>query len=245
MSSTKCTDQCTIDIVNGYLKEHQLLLPFQESAYYLIPALVTQLIISFYYHLEYFTAHGPHIKINATKDTATYAEGNFNPYNTVYGNIRINKDNYCNKFLWEYKIRNIAQGLVLSIGLDGSKELHINHAFDDSNKNIKAFYAFEIRFNEIASSDKACHIQIGEDGNWDHQYEIYGKQFTNDGDVIIIMELDTKNNTLRYYVNGMDQGIAFDKELLDLSIDGNEYVAAVCLESEVRVQLLRFEQSHQ
>ena len=57
------------------------------------------------------------------------------------------------------------------------------------------------------------------------------------------MEFDTKHETLRYYVNGQDQGIAVDKDFMQ--IDNKEFVAAISMNNAVIVELLRFEQKQE
>ena len=94
------------NVVNGYLKQQQSLIPDEENSYHTIPALVIQLIVSFYYTPECFTAHGSRIRLNEQCDIFEYgiADSVHRRINTIYGNIRIDKQLYENKFLWEFEI---------------------------------------------------------------------------------------------------------------------------------------------
>ena len=64
-------DQITMDLIHGYLRIQQSLLPFEETTYYTISSLVIHLILTFFYNPEYFTDHGEFIKWNEDCDTAT------------------------------------------------------------------------------------------------------------------------------------------------------------------------------
>ena len=54
------------------------------------------------------------------------------------------------------------------------------------------------------------------------------------------MELDTKRKKLRHFVNGEDQGIAVDKD--SIQIDENEFIAVITMNDAVTVKVLRFQQ---
>ena len=167
----KVTDLYTKYIVNGYLKQQQSLLPFQENSYYNIPSLVIHLILSFYhkYIPEYFTDHQGCITVNDAKDIATYiGQEVSDTFSTLYGTFTISKYNYCNKFIWEYKIIKPKDGLTMGIGLDSSNKLHANSAFDDAGYNKSVFYSFE----SDTFGDTCKQFQI----NHQHIKKLRGKQ---------------------------------------------------------------------
>ena len=234
---SKKADAITKDIVNGYIKRQQILLPYTQNAYYVIPSLVTHLVIAYFYNPEFFTDHDANfIQVNEAKDTATYFKGN-DVYKTVYGNVKINKESFFNKFIWEYRItrESILGELIISIGLDASGKKLTKHAFDDSTYNKGPFYAFESELDEPKAHARDWGL------NW--YEEDYGIDYSDKRETHVIMEFDTKRMILKYYVNGKDQGIAFDdKQLMKLKDDVN-YIAAICMDNNVSVQLLRFEQA--
>ena len=231
----KQADQHTIDIVNGYIKRKQTLLPFIQNVYYMIQSLVTHLIIAFFYNPEFFTDHDENfIKLNEARDIATYFKGD-DDCKTVYGNFKINKHCYFSKFIWEYKIMRQDDFLVISIGLDTSNKSHAKNAFDDSDYNLAPFYAFE---------SKSCEPKVyANDLNLKWHEKRYGVDYGQQEGAIVIMEFDAKKMTLRYYVNGEDQGIAFDDTQLVPLTDNVNYIAAISVNNDVSIQLLRFEQS--
>ena len=226
----RVADQGTKDLVNGYIKQYQSLLPHEENSYYTIPALVIHLILSFYYNPEYFTAHGSFTTLNKECDIFEYnaKEEIYHNSNSVYGNIEIVQQMYCNKFLWEFEIISIEEIICVAIGLDSSDKEYPNGLFD-SITNPNTFYSYEssrirsqIRANHGSKSDYGCCYCMPKN--------------------TVSMELNTKQKTLRYFVNGKDQGIAIH----DVIFDNNQrYVAAISTDNDVKIKLVRFEQTHE
>ena len=84
--SKKQIDQQTIDTVNGYIRDKQELLPYEENSYYIIPSLVIHLILSYYIEPEYFTNNPGGYKVSDDKKTITKIDAS-EP--SIYGNIII------------------------------------------------------------------------------------------------------------------------------------------------------------
>ena len=229
----KITDQATNDLVNGYVKEQQLVFPFAKTANYTIP-LVQHLIATYFHAAEFFTTHGSLITLNEKSNTLTFNDNETEKCSstpcTVYGNIRIDDKMHCNKFLWEFKIISANDMVCIGIGIDSSNKEYTNTMFD-SSINKYPYYSFEsikivTGLSQILTNDSS---------------DDYGSFYCKPNSVVK-MELDTNNKTLRYYVNGADQGIAVD----NVKFDNNEqYVAAISVNKNVKIKLLKFEQKYQ
>ena len=214
----RMADERTSDLINGYTKHIQaLILPTDDIDSTIIPELVIYWIIAFFYNPEYFTTHGPHIKLNEAQNTATYCRditvGGSN-LNTVYGNIKAAINDHYNKFVWEFKIRKAAARIVIAIGLDSSDKLYGDKAFDNSMTSDNVFYSFEDNSNTTITNKYIADDMQSEE--LDFYCDNYGTHFTLGQENKVIMELDAKNKTLRYFVNGQDQGIAVDKDLMQI-----------------------------
>ena len=222
-------DEHTKDIVNGYLRLEQDLLPHTENSYYTIPALVIHLILSFFYNPEYFTIHGSRTKLNEDYDTFKFTkdQGNYG-LNTTYGNIEIHKEMYCNNFIWKFEIISIKTPICVAIGIDSSNKQYSESSFD-SIMNDHTFYSYE----SIQS-----HSQMR--GNSGVKFD-YGSIYCT-AKTTISMELDMKQKTLRYFVNGEDQGIAIN----DVNFANDErYSVAISTDNDIKIKLLQFEQSRE
>ena len=95
--SSKDVDQRTKDIVIGYIKQCQKLLPFKNNSYYNIPPLIEHVCIYYYWIKEYFTDHGDSIILNDDKNIAT---NTVDSYETVYGNILIKRIDNLYQIKW-------------------------------------------------------------------------------------------------------------------------------------------------
>ena len=123
----KKADQISKDIVTGFIKDAQTLLPNEKSTYYNIPELIFILTIIYYFNPEYFTIHGKYMRLNETKDTV---ERFMDPEafwirNTVYGNIVITKEDK-GKFIWTFKTIEPPEETEIAIGIDSSGKAHAN-----------------------------------------------------------------------------------------------------------------------
>ena len=211
LDKIKDVDDDTLYLTSGYLRNEEKLLNIT------IPEIISVICTLYLYRLEYFTKHGAYITLGGDGDTARYTEDS-SKMNTVYGSINIVDDG--SKYIWTLKI--------LSKGLPA----HIDIGICDSNK-----YFIHCRFGRPGYrylSHVDDYLEEGFDGDnmsntnyysWDgysvsnmmKQGRVYlarsRKVFkVND---IVQMELDTKEKTIRYSLNGTDLGIAFDQIVFD------------------------------
>lgn len=85
----KCINQYTKDVVSGYIRDIQSLLPYEQNAFYIIPQLIQSIILLFYYG-EYFSASGDKIKIDdKNPNSIFYKDDTSFVAQRVYGNIDI------------------------------------------------------------------------------------------------------------------------------------------------------------
>ena len=234
----KDIDDYTKSIVYGYIHISQSLLPHKQNAYYIIPPLVKYLITIYYYHPEFFTKHPSHIHLNEKNDIVELIENDDSPPASIYGNIKIHKNLYCNKFIWTFKVSDAVRGVILAFGIDASSKKVVDLLFDNVLTTDAPFYSYESYYHGDTTTGRNFYdINSGTIG---HKKEKYGVCFTKEGTINEVqMEFDTKNRTLRYSVNGQDQGIAFNDILLD---NNEEYTLAISMDDAVTVQLMNFKQ---
>ena len=248
----KEVDACSRDIVNGFIRQCQELLPNKTNTYYTIPDIVIYIILGYFVEIEYFALYPSNIDINEQKDTICVIDNEdedevlIHEQISIFGNIRINKSTYYNKFIWKFKISDCYPGVVVGIGIDASKEENkfVDSLFDGDTRTEKkgTFYScdsFQSRYNIDSNYQKNSHIHnenmVSNSG--------YGACFTKpDTENTLEMHFDSKNCTLRYVVNDEDQGIAFDHISFD---NDEEYSMAISFDDPVCIQLIDFKQYHQ
>ena len=231
----KDVDDYIKNIVNGYIHTSQSLLPHEQNTYYIIPPLVGYLITAYYYEPECFAFFPESITKNEKKDVITHSSLRDI---SIFGNMKISKNLYCNKFIWTLKISNCCIGLSIAIGIDADSSKDVESLFDCNERADVPFYAYESYYRKY-SQNSFFHYFTGDmkESTIRGKYGIcYVEQETEN---ILKMALDTKNKTLRYYVNEKDQGIAVDDVMLD---NNEEYTLAISAEAHVTVQLLQFQQ---
>ena len=198
----KDIDDYTKSIVYGFVHSSQKLFDKEQSTYYTISDLITSLIILYYHQTEYFAKCPDDIQVNETKDMV---QSTNTAERSIFGDIKINKHTYCNKFVWKFMVLNCSQGMLLFFGIDASE-------YKKTTGLLLSYGQYQNCFTEQNKEN------------------------------IVEMEFDTKNTTLRYYVNGRDQGISFD----DVSFDNDEqYTMAISCNNPVTVKLLDFKRMHQ
>ena len=89
----KQADERTINLITGYSKHLLTLTSSNKTTHHVVPQLVVYAIIAFYYNPEYFTDHGTNIMLNDARNVATISDTTIFTLNTVYGNIKITKNN--------------------------------------------------------------------------------------------------------------------------------------------------------
>ena len=245
----KLIDQRTKDIVNGFIKDVQSLLPNNKNTYYNIPSLVMMIITLYYYKPEYFTVHGNYIKLNEDKNVIQYMykameDAKFIPsyqrHNTVYGNIIINR-NSTGKYIWKFNIIEPNTEAIICIGIDSSNKQMKDDMFYKSYINKSTFYGYQCYGDEDDDEDGGFRMYNGSvDVNLDVKYtsqEDYGVIYSAEKNEIT-MELDMNKKTLKYYVNGMDQGILWNN--INFKND-QQYAMCVSLDENMTLQLSDFQ----
>ena len=225
----KKVDHKTRDIINGYIRNAQKLLP--ENSFYNISSLIQTIIMIYCYNPEYFTIHGKGLKLNENKDTIQFMEQymTLNAY-TAYGNIAINKYDQ-GIFIWKFKIVKPLRVAIIAIGIDSSQKKHPNLHFAHADTPCYGYQSYGNTSREPPTGLRLCTVL---DDNNDTNY---GCIYSNDRDEII-MEFDMNDKTLRYLVNGKDQGIAFN----NITFDNNEeYTMCVSLDDDMIIQLTEFQ----
>lgn len=185
-------DQRTVDIVNGYMRQAQLLLPYHLNTYYNIPPLVNNICLNFYNNPDYFTVCNRGLTLKNQHKMIDTASIN---YGTCYGYVDItNVDEDC-KYVWTFNVLSYPRSCLLAIGIDASNKAHYSEDFHDcGNKN--PYYGLEL-----------YHHASGELYSLQERGGAYGPQ-VGDGDVIK-MELSMTDKTIKYYINDNDHGVAF------------------------------------
>ena len=233
----KRANKRVVCLINGYSK--QISSSLQKNNV-IIPELVIYWIIAFYYYPEYFTNHGSHIKVYDSGTVAAFTKSNNNDFNTVYGNLKISKQetNDWNKFVWEFKIINPSSKLVIAIGLSSDDKSSTDTAFDDSAGN-NLFYSFEDNGSKTYIN-YAAYERAPATTREDLEYNCnnYGTRFTLGHENNVIMEWDTKQEILKYYVNGQDQGIAVITKIYE-----KEFIAAISMNDSVTIELVSFDRT--
>ena len=227
----KKVDQRTKSIINGFMKEAQSLLPFQDNSYYNIPDLVFMITILYYFNPEYFSVHGRNMELNENKDIM----GSHGGRNTVYGNIVITKKDR-GKFIWTFKLIEPKENVIMTIGIDSSNKAFVNDRFYCSGYG-HVFYGYQ-SYSEFDTGSLMMRSSEVEKQSWkdtDQGYE-YGVIYS-DTESQVKMELNMDDKTLKYYVNGKDQGIAFQNICFE---NDEKYSMCISLDEPMSVRLLDF-----
>ena len=228
-SMTQHFDQKIKDIVLGFTREVQALLPYQQRSYYNIPLLVSHIIIWYYSPIEYFTAHGGSIIISKSKEIAILQYKNPLASNTFYGAFKINKNGNYNKLIWNLLINIPNDQTIAVIGIDSSNQTAVNCTFAHPMHSGK-YYGWQSSVRYLGQAG----IFMSHDKTLNHTYGVtWSKSHVN-----VVMGLNVKNTTLKFYVDGEDQGIATDNVQFE---DGDEYLLAISMDEALsKVQILDF-----
>ena len=115
-SKLKRYDQRIKDIVNGYMRQCQLLFSYETSSYFNIPSITAYIATLYYHHNEYFAKYGdklyvankPYPIINRIESnhlrnkSISYEEYRFT-LNSAFGNVIIKKSE-SSIYEWVFKI---------------------------------------------------------------------------------------------------------------------------------------------
>ena len=212
----KNIDQRTKDIVIGYIKQCQLLLP-QNNTYYNIPSLVRHLCMAYYLIKEYFTKHSKDIELNENGSIATNTASDFR---SAYGNIVIDGE-LLMIYKWWFKILRAS---VICIGIDSSNKKHIDVDYSNPEINYCNFGAYYCGGKKYGHDLAYNGVDYG---------DAWGE------DEVIKMELNTKKRTLQFHVNDKNQGIAFK----DIDFKNKTYHMAIAMYGEQdSLELIDFQQ---
>ena len=129
--------------------------------------------------------------------------------------VNINDIDY--NVIYEWIIKIISCSAWITIGIDCSNQKHINCDFSDRTENN--YYAYG------SAGYVYCHKTRS-------RASPYGTDFEKNDEIKMV--LNTKNKTLKYFVNNIDQTIAFK----DIDLINNKYHFAVCFFSGSSVELI-------
>ena len=181
-------DQNTLDLVNGFIKKSQILLPHKLNTFYIIPKLVLFTILSYYHEMEYFDKNlcGPIFKITNENKTINNINNTDYGYKTCYG-AKIISSMLNKTYIWTIK-NNETQTGGLCIGIDNAGAKWKDTDFD--SKKEKASYAYN-----------GCNGALY---GWNHDRKSGYPMFRVKNDILIMKLQFVKNNNkgiLSYKVN--------------------------------------------
>ena len=214
-----------IDLITGYFKQIQS----QINDNYDPPSLVIYITILYYLSREYFSICGGNININEDGDTVSTAFGNGG---TAFGNILITA-NPSAKYIWKFQIIDKQKWSTVTVGIalkTESKEI-LDRWFYKPSQDVP-FYAYKTVLKSGYKFENDPDIQTG---------IMYGHGAVI-GDMIT-MELDTKQKSIRFYLNEEDLGMAYENVKFDFEQDEIEgYHMAVFINRVITsVKLIDFD----
>ena len=224
----KNVDQRSKDTVFGFIRQQNQLFDLQ------IPSIILFICLQFYYLKEYFIKIGDGMILNENKNIIILTEDNKkNKYSyykrTVYGNISTSNSNSNHK-IYKWHIKILQCKLNIYIGLDSSPQEHINTDFSNDSKNKYKFYAL--------TTHGDLYWRRSSDNSGTNVYYKYENRIKTGDNVII--EYNTKTQSMIYYKNGQNLGVAYNDIDTDL-----QYYFAICLGSDGEsVSLEHFEESN-
>lgn len=226
--SLKHINQKTKDLVSGYIKNME-----KELNGSIIPSLIITTCILFFHAKEFFSKIGKFMMTDDESLTTLRVSSNVdNPdsqkiaRNSAYGSVVIHDKHHC-IYVWTIKILKV-DVFDTFIGMDSSNKKYINANFTLQSGYDKLYKYYAIDHCGL----KYGHIE-GE--------EEYGIRFGVNS--VVRMEVNTKDKTIEYWINGKSQGVAFENVDFDdceyyfaVSLCTNEYEYAHC------VKLIDFQQ---
>ena len=182
-------------LVYGFIKMMltQLFTDKIDSPYYNIPTTVIDICIWFYHYTDCFSMSGSALKINKTGDTVTCVSAQ---RHSVFGNIEIDLNEINNMiYKWDLKILQFDDNDLMGIGFASDRTTCLNGDFCD------------IKTPEV-------YFEVDNDGDIDSNTrtnnKVHCEQGFGTGDAVGIV-LDTKNKTILFLINEIDQGILFSE----------------------------------
>eukprot|EP01084_Bolivina_argentea_P259110 437096_1 len=206
-------DQRTIDLVTGYINEIHCDTNIEVDLFRSIPKLILRLCIGFHGFMDYFTSVSKRIMLSKDQLAITKI-GSL--CDVVYGNAVI-ASNQNRSYKWVIKIN---RAISLLCGITSYWNFFGSEYFWETSHPMYLYNG--------TGSKKSM-------GDWDPRY---GQQFGT-GDIIAI-DLDLEKGHIRFSVNNIDQGIAYDNVIKN---DNIQYKLLVCLTfTEDSIELIQFQQ---
>ena len=234
--SVKKVDQRTRDIVNGFIKQTQSILPSNDNPYYNIPSLVFILTILYYSNPEYFTIHGENMKVNENKDVIECIRA-IRDNNTVYGNFVITKEDK-GKFMWTFKLYKAESGAIARIGIDSSNKKFANTDLTGYGNNENAYYIYHSYYVEYPGLWRGCNKIISHNTDLNpNNYGVYGYGCHEQSEVKMVLNMD--NKTMTYDIHEQDQLKSIVSETISFEND-EHYSMCISLNGTMSVQLSNF-----
>ena len=138
----KDIDDYTKSIVHGFVHSSQKLFHKEQTTYYTISDLIISVIIVYYYQNEYFAKYTDDIIVNKTKNIlrSTLWESR-----SIFGDIKIDKHTYCNKFVRKFMVLNCSEEVMVAIGVNASEDENTIGLFDNPRyHNLNhSFYSYD------------------------------------------------------------------------------------------------------
>ena len=217
------------DLIFGYIREAQSLLPNEDNSYYNIPQIVGFLTVLYFYLAEYFefAAHnlelsddGMMIKWNGSVGGIT---------ESAYGNIRINNTTRCKKCVWKFRIDIIDLSSLIEFGLVSADYEHTR-----GRKEATAYHIFECGDYDGEAEDIEVYAKNEESICKDESIDFTTGLRNQD---VIMMEFDLEMNRLSVFVNENKYDRYFKIEMND----DIEYKMLVDIDDVASVILIDFQ----
>ena len=234
MSYFECLKQidCKTEyLVSGYFREYQCILSGKnaDNPYYNIPKLSLYVTLSYYAIIEYFEMVPDTVKLSEEKCCITYNSNNYH-YNASYGKILIDPLTDRGIYKWSLKLKWI-KTIVIALVSDTNCDKSIYQTTIGT-----PWYALSTSGSLDAEANKNKTFVM------DRHYLKDGEKLRN-GDVICLeFRLDSDKSYIKFHVNGIDKGIAFKSNEIQLNGD-IKYRLAITMSNETdSVTIVEFKQ---
>ena len=215
----KNVDQRTRNIIFGFIREAQELLPsIDDNPYYIIPTVIIFKCIEFYHLIEYFVECGSKMTI---EDKLTLISGHTDF--TGYGMMKIPSYNNAKTYEWKVKINNIKEkGGLVCIGIIDATNDTKETQFQTESCPL---YAIE------SCKHNGIDLWTKDNGDW-YNLDLGA------GDILTII-LNMKTATISFLINGVDNNNMLSRDVVQAK--DLEYRLAVTMRRvETSVTLLYF-----
>ena len=211
------------NVVFGFMRQMQLLLPTDTNPYYIIPPLVIYICLYYYRHYEIFTLFGDKMSINEANNIVK-CHGN---YNTVYGKVIIDGLSQA-IHVWKVKILELKYGCIY-VGIDSSNKAVINEDFSDPDENENSFYSVDQYGSSNLKWMDECTVKTIRNLNYEGEIK---------KDDCMTMKVNPSKKTIKYFKNEMKTEFKLFEDI-DMS-EGVKYHFAVAFAGKGSVQLIDY-----